>query len=223
MNKKNKKLLMVCGVLMSLAVALHVFTSFLDNDTLTDESTLTTENEIQKVPAPSDDLIEIVVDPIILPDGTIVNPPETSEQPTENDVIADKNDFVVPQIEIPQISIDKAQNIVNNSNETYSEDGLTVYQEMQPTPTMPDGSTNSETSTNNNNSNTSTESNTNNSTDYTIGSSTNETTQEIPYNGHINEDGDIYMMGFGYIPMGDGNIQNNADDMWQNGNKVGIM
>ncbi len=52
---------------------------------------------------------------------------------------------------------------------------------------------------------------------------TMETESFVPYNGHINENGEKYILGFGYIPYGGENICHYAEDMFTNGNKVGIM
>ncbi len=231
MDKKNKKLIMVCGVLMSLAVALHVFTGFMGDDELADETTQTqieSQNTTEKEEI-SDELIDVVIDPIIIPNGSIVNPPEMSEKPqtnTENNVIVDKDDFEIPPINIPQISIDKAQNIINNSNnETYSSDGLTIYQELQPTPTIPDGSSTNSNSSNGNNNNTNNDNNTNNNTNNNSSNSTNSNSNNdaTQQNGNVNENGEIYVPGFGYTPVSGENTVTKAEDMWQNGNKVGIM
>ncbi len=50
-----------------------------------------------------------------------------------------------------------------------------------------------------------------------------ETEPFVPYNGHINENGEKYVLGFGYIPYDGENICHYAEDMYMNGNKVGIM
>lgn len=232
MNNKNKKMVLVCGVLLSLAVALQVMTSFIGNEETLNDTQNQTQESTEKENVEIDDILDIVVDPIIIPNlqepsnGTTTQNGVTSG--VENNIIVDKDDFEIPPIDIPQISIDNAQNIINSNNETYSPDGLTIYQELQPTPTVPDESTNSNnnsgSSTNGNNNSSSGNNNSssgNNNSSTSSGSSNNS--NQTPSNGHINENGEKYVEGFGYIPLGDGNVQNNANDMYQNGNKVGIM
>lgn len=44
-----------------------------------------------------------------------------------------------------------------------------------------------------------------------------------PNPGSKNEAGQVYVPGFGYVDVGDGNDGGTLDDMYENGNKIGIM